>query len=215
MPRKSTGNDLKLLTLQPGSKFITTEMGFDTGTRTVICDEAVAVHIEPTIGMADTEIEYFTQFGRRKGLHTWMFVTNVDVESGTNGTVTMRLDFRGRKIAPNQSSGQVIKAPYFQPRTEQIQFESGGNQITISLQSHEMTYLTTRLQDADPINTLVSSPPFPTNLSALFDLETGQRLPTPRFHGFQLTDRTYVSAGIAGKRQIWQVTDTITERILF
>jgi hypothetical protein len=215
MARKSTGNNLKRLALQSGSEFTSTEMGFDTGSRSVICDETVALSLEPKLGMSDTEIKYYTQFGEQFGIHQWMFVTNVNVTNETNGLVKMRIDFRGRKLVQGQRIGSLIKYPFYQDNIEQVQFEAAGNQVTINLQSVDMTYLTVKIDDIPPLNSLVAAPPNNSNLSKLFNLETGTLLAAPRFQGWQVTGRQSQSVGIPGKRQMWQITDTITERVLF
>ena len=243
MARKYTGNTLLNLTLQPGSEFTTTEMGFDNGSRTVVCDESVAAKLEPQVGQSDTEIKYYTPYGLKPGVHQWMFLTDVAVTNQNLGLVQMRLsfkgikrqggdtfstsanagntagggyfilDWKGRPLQIGTAGGRVAKRPFFQPGTEQIQFEAEGNQVTINLQTIDVTYLAPSLSVLEPLNSLVDAPLLSSKPSALYNLETGRRLATPRFQGWQLTSRDMQVVGT--KRQIYQITDTITERILF
>lgn len=203
----STGNDFLKLTLQAGSEFITTQSGFDTGTRIVKVDVSKALELEPAIGTADSEITYFTPSGLTKGVHPWMFVTSCVEVAEEAGVVTMRILFAGQKLKPGQSLPKNLKPAHLESGNEQIQIDAGGTQITLALPVIQKSYLATNFATLEPMNSPVDAPDGVPEPSLTFE---GLTLPTPAYAGWRITNRQHGTAGRVGGRRIYHVQDTIS-----
>lgn len=215
MARTDKGHKLDKLVVQPGSTFTETQVGFDTGSRTVICDVSRALELLPQIGTSDYEIFYWTQIGDHRGSHPFMFVKETTVTTGANNIATISISFEGLIVRNGERRFDQAKAPYFTPGVREVSDQLDGVNLSIFLQEITKTYLAGNLRDL-PILNKITDPPFEgSNLSQLYNKGTATALRRPDFHGWTITNRTYRLAGVLGKLAIYEVNDTYSEHALW
>lgn len=104
MARKDQGNTLLTLKAQTRPRFVTQRSGFDTGTRTFVCDTTRADALEPKLHTPDS-------------VHKQMFIESVERVDMENGVTEFSVQYLGLK------NGSRTKMPHIE-ESAQSQFLS-------------------------------------------------------------------------------------------
>lgn len=213
-----------MLILQPGSEFVSTQSGFDTGKREFICATSAAQRLEPQIRQCDTDIRFLKNGALTRGGYPWMFVSSVSAKEEVLGRTRITVQYIGMK---RRLSSFVAKKEYREPGYENQSLTlPGGISINLSVPTFRRVYLTNGQKPLTPINT-----PIPELEKYKPDLTyAGITIPDPLYDGWRVRSQNLRLAGISdaelsftgtrfasttARRVLVEVTETISYQIVF
>lgn len=204
MPRTDHGLNLRMPVLQPGSNFVQTQSGFDTGRRVFKLDERDIALYTPDLETPDTNIRWRTRNGTANGTYPYMFVSSTSAGEGENGIVELTVNYLGLiKRTPLKRAYETL-----QTQTTPVVSNAFSNRIAISTPIVNRIYVSTEKPDPAQPGKKSVPPGWPKNIE--FDLDiSGIPIPNNSFAYWILRERSHKQAG-----GLYEVTDQHVYEVL-
>lgn len=198
MARKDQGNTLLTLKAQVRPRFVTQRAGFDTGSRTFVCDTTRADALEPKLNTADS-------------VHKQMYIDAVERTDMENGVTEFTVQYLGLK------NGSRTKAAFIE-ESAQSQFlsevPSGGAVQPVTFARPVPTVTVTYTGNRKPSIMEVGSAMQPPGYSRLMRpkgyYEAFRQDQNVIFEGWILKDRTNRPAG----NKLYETVDVFTYEVI-
>jgi hypothetical protein len=211
MARSDQGDNLRKLVLQAGGSFVETKGGFDTGSRTFVCDAAYADRLAPRVGESDANILKRARpkvaTDRRRAFST-MYADAVDTKDIANGMVEFTVSYLGLMYGAKTKRQQVQEITEAQSLSE---VPTGGFLNTVTFLRPLPRVRVVRIADKRPNRADVGSKKIPPGFSNDLEIATYWVLIRPTvqvvFKGWVLQSRSVDEAGASKTGMVYEVTD--------
>lgn len=201
MARTDQGNALTELKLQPGSRFVRTRSGLDTGSRTWHIDQAYAERKAPKNGDADS-------------VYRTMFVDEVEIVSKENGLAEVTARYLGLINPRVNKPDDVVKnadADYLSSSGfagfRSVTFLRARPRVTV-------TYVRSREAPITEVGMEKTPPGFEGKEIKQGYEKRFRPAFTPLFAGWVLASRQTRQGGLGGKGTIYEMTDVYTYEVI-